>query len=355
MLKSVEIARPGHPDKVCDQIADALVDEFLRRDPKSTVDLQVLGGHGMVMVAGTVDSKADFDAAKIVLQVYKEIGYKDEIEPFIHLERPSEDLSRVLVRGGTRGTTIAYGYASRETREFLPRALVYARAITRRLDDLREQDPQFNWLGPDGKVQVTMQGQKTVAVSLLAQHDVGVEPHHVQSQLLDSVVTPIIGQQEGVKIFVNSGGPFTLGGFEMGVGSSGRKILSDTYGGLLPSTDFGLSGKDPSQPPRAGSYMARFIAKQLVREEVAGNVFVKIGYTIGQVDPVFVEAVTGKGQDLSDLVKGRFDLRIESIVEFLKLRQPFYRRATQYGQFGHDGFPWEDPREEETVDISTEI
>ena len=277
MLKSVEIARPGHPDKICDQIADALVDEYLRRDPQSAVDIQVLGGHGMVMVAGTVDSKADFDASKIVMQVYKEIGYTDELEPFIHLERPSEDLSRIIVKGGARGTTVAYGYATRETREFLPRALVYAQAMTRRLDDLRERDPQYSWLRPDGKVQVTMDGQKPVAVSISAQHEAGVEKNYIQSRLMEDVVQPVIGQEDGVKLFINSGGAFTKGGFEAGAGSSSRKVLADTYGGLLPSTDFVLSGKDPCQPARAGTYMARFIAKQLVHEGIASNIFIKIG------------------------------------------------------------------------------
>lgn len=342
MLKSVELARPGHPDKICDQIADALVDEYLRRDPLSAVDLQVLGGHGMVMVAGTVDSKADFDASQIVRKVYKEIGYNDDIEPFIHLERPSEDLSRILVKGGARGTTVAYGYATRETREFLPRALVYAQAMARRLDDLQERDPQYAWLRPDGKVQVTMNGQKPVAVSIAAQHEAGLEHNYIQSRLMEDVVHPVIGQDDGVKLFVNSGGAFTQGGFEAGAGSSSRKVLADTYGGLLPSTDFVLSGKDPCQPARAGTYMARFIAKQLVQEGVAPNVFVKIGYTIGQMDPIFVEAVTGKGQDLTELVKERFDLRIDAIVALLDLRQPIYQRATRYGQFGRDGMPWEE-------------
>jgi S-adenosylmethionine synthetase len=341
MLKTVEVPLAGHPDKICDQIVDALVDEYLRRDPKSLVDIQAMGSNGMLMIGGTVDSKADFDCAKIVRDVYASIGYDDEIEPFVNIEKPSEDMARVLVKGGAQGTTVVYGYATKETREFLPRAYVYANAIAKRLDDLRKMDKDFSWLRPDGKVQLTMDGNTPVAVTVMAQHDPKLDLTHIQMQLVNAVIIPVLGEHSGIKLLVNSGGIFGAGGFSTHAGASGRKIQADTYGGLLPSSDFGLSGKDPRKPSRAGTYMARYAAKNLVAQGVAGNVLISVAYGMGQPDPIFIEAHSGKGEDLSAIVKAQFDFRPEAIVERLDLAKPIYGKVSTYGQFGRDGLPWE--------------
>lgn len=342
MLKTVEVPLSGHPDKICDQIVDSILDEYLKRDPKSAVDIQALGSHGILMIAGTADSKADFDVATIASGVYKQIGFEDEIEPFVNIERPSDGVSRAMVGGGARGTSIVYGYATKETREYLPRAVVYANAIARRLDDLRRLDDQFPFLLPDGKVQIAMDGKNVIAVSVSVQHDQGVEISHVQSLIVDHGIMPIIGEQSGVKLFVNSGGKFIDGGFSACGGASGRKELTDTYGGLLPHGGASFTGKDPLQPARCGQYMARFVAKNLVARGVSGNVLINAGYTIGHQEPIFLRAVTGSGEDISKQVKEEFDFRPEAIVERLDLRRPIFGRIASYGQFGREGVPWED-------------
>lgn len=345
MLKVVEAPLAGHPDKMCDQIVEAIVDEYLRRDPLSRLDLQALGTHGMVMIGGVVDSRADFDAADLVRRVYEKIGYKDGVEPFVNAERPTEDVARTIVQGGAQGTTVVHGYATRETREFMPRPVVYANALAKRVDDLRRTDPLFSWLRPDGKVQVALDGERVVSVALIVEHDEAMELPYLQTLLLDQVITPICGADEGMKVFVNPSGKFTNGGFAAGVGVSGRKVLADSYGGLLPHGGAALAGKDPLKPARSGNYMARAVAKQLVREGVAGNVLVTIGYTTGLNEPTLFAVRGGAGEDLTDMVRQRFDFRPEAIVERLRLRQPWYEATAMFGQFGREGLPWEDPLE----------
>lgn len=342
MLKVVEAPLPGHPDKMCDQIVEAIVDEYLRRDPLSRLDLQALGSHGMIMIGGVVDSRADFDAAELARRVYSDIGYSDGIEPFVNAERPTEDVARTIVQGGAQGTTVVHGYATRETREFLPRPVVYANTLARRIADLRRVDPLFAWLKPDGKVQIALEGERVVAVTLIIEHDEVMEQPAVQAALYEHVIKPVCGEDEGMKIFVNPSGKFTNGGFAAGVGVSGRKVLADSYGGLLPHGGAALAGKDPLKPARAGSYMARAVAKQLVREGLASNVLVTIGYTTGMNEPTLLSARGGNGEDLTDVIRARFDLRPEAIVERLRLRQPWYQASSMFGQFGNEAMPWEE-------------
>ncbi len=342
MLRIVEAPLAGHPDKMCDQIVDAIVDEYLRRDPLSRLDLQALGTHGMMMIGGVVDSRADFDAAELVRKTYEKIGYKDSLEPFVNAEKPTEDVARTIVQGGAQGTAVVYGYATKETREFLPTPVVYANALARQIDSLRRTDPLFAWLRPDGKVQIAMDGERVVSVTLIIEHDDAMEAAQVQALLAEHVIAPICGEDEGMKIFINPSGKFTNGGFSAGVGVSGRKVLADSYGGLLPHGGAAMAGKDPLKPARAGSYMARAVAKQLVSEGTAGNVLVTIGYTTGMNQPILVSARAGNGQDLTELIKTRYDFRPEAIVERLRLRQPWYEASSIFGQFGREGFPWEE-------------
>jgi S-adenosylmethionine synthetase len=342
MLKTVEVPLLGHSDKVCDQIVEGLLDEYLRRDPKSRVNLKACGSNGMLMIGGVVDSRADFDSSSLAKNIYKEIGYTDDIEPFVNIERPAEDLARTIINGGAQGTTTVYGYATKETREFLPRACVYANAIARRIDDLRKLNEAFSFLLPDGKVQVTMDGEKMIAVTVSVQHDSSVDRSIVQSNILENVIMPIIGSDNGVKIFINSAGAFSQGGLSAGAGASGRKVLADTYGGLLPHCGAIFCGRDPLQPSRAGTLMARYVAKNIVASGMCGNVFITVGYAIGHHDPIFIQATTGKNEDITNIVKDKFDFRPDAIVEQLNLRQPFYHRMSLYGYFGKDGAPWEE-------------
>ena len=180
MPKAVESTLAGQPDKMCDQIADAIVDEYLRRDPKAQVDINVLGAHGMLMIAGEVDSTADFDCGALAAQVYKEIGYAEEIQVFVNLGERSPAMKEARARPSD--TVVLTGYATRETREMLPRALVYAHTIARRVDELRNTDPAFQWLMPDGKVQLVMEGARVQSVTVLASHRDFIEPKDVEIQ-----------------------------------------------------------------------------------------------------------------------------------------------------------------------------
>lgn len=342
MLKAVEAPLAGHPDKVCDLLVESVIDEYLRRDLLSKMDIQALGSNGMVMLGGVVDSRADFDVTEIARKAYESVGYSDPVELFVNLERPKEEPRRSTQGGGAQGTAIVHGYATRETRELLPRAVVYANAIARRVDDLRKTDTRFSWLRPDGKVQLVMEGDKVVAVTIIAAHDESMDLPQVQNLLLEHAVTPVLGAIEGTKVFINPVGPFTTGGFSMNAGVSGRKTLSDTYGGLLPHGGFALVGKDPLKPSRAGTYMARFAARELVKEGLASNVLISAVYSVGLVEPVLLTARAGDGKDISDLVKERFDFRPEAIVERFNLRRPIYAAGVHYGIFGREGMPWEE-------------
>jgi S-adenosylmethionine synthetase len=236
-------------------------------------------------------------------------------------------------------TVIVNGYATRETREFLPLPYVLAQGVVRRLDDLRKLDPQFHWLGADGKAQMMMEGKKVKAVTLLASHASDVAPLEVQARLLERVVSPIIGGEEA-KIFINPLGRFSGQGFQVEAGVSGRHSDVDFYGGLIPHGNASPIGKDPRRAERAGAYMARFVAKQLVKERKAEAVMVSLVYTLGKNEPVGIEVKGGK-VELTEFVKQNFNFNLDDIVEKFDLKKPRYRSLSVYGQFGHDGLPWE--------------
>jgi len=347
MRKAVESTTTGQPDKVCDQIADAIVDEYLRRDRDARLDLRVLGSHGMLMIGGEVDSAADFDVAELARQVYREIGYLDEIEVFANVERGSEDMRR-MPRGASMDTVVVNGYATRETREMLPLPLVMAHTMARRLDDLRRNDLQFQWLQPDGKVQVLMEKDRVTAVTMLVSHAPQIDLRDVQNAMIDRVIAPLAGEH-GVQLHINAAGPFTAFGFQADSGISGHKTHVDTYGGLIPHGDHALCGKDPLKAERAGAYMARFAARHLVEQGLVSSALVNVVYTLGRAEPIHVHAVgtpeksRGAKLDLTEIIKQRFDFRPEAIAERLDLRTPRYREAACFGQIGRAGFPWEDP------------
>ncbi|MFH1089250.1 MAG: methionine adenosyltransferase domain-containing protein [Candidatus Uhrbacteria bacterium] len=343
-MKAVEALAAGQPDKICDQIADGIVDEYLRRDPESRLDIKVLGSHGMIMIGGEVNSTADFDVAALVKQIYQEIGYQDEVEVFVNVEPSSEEMKTTR---GSYDTVIVNGYATRETREFLPLPLVLAQGMVRRLDDLRRLDPAFYWLGPDGKVQIVMNGKKVSAVTLLASHAADVSLIDLQTKLLERVIEPVVGH-DGAQIFINPIGSFISSGFQADAGASGRRPNADFYGGLIPHGDASPIGKDPFRAERAGAYMARYVAKQLVAQGLAESAMVSLVYTLGRLEPIMIEvkAVAEKSRgakmDFTNLVKEKYNFNLASIVEQFDLKKPRYRAVSVYGHFGREGLPWEE-------------
>jgi S-adenosylmethionine synthetase len=342
MKKAVEAPLLGHPDRVCDFLVESIVDEYLRRDPFSRLDIQALGTHGMIMVGGVVESQADFAVIDIVRDAYHTIGYDDVPNFFVNVERPRFEPGRSTRRDeGAQGTAILYGYATNKTREMLPPAVVYARALAARIDTLRFSDARFSWLQPDGKVQVIMDDDRVIQVVILASHRADIDTHQVQHLLLTHAVEPVFGSSEGIELFINPVGSFTTGGFLLNAGVSGRKVLADLYGGLLPHGGVALVGKDPLKPARAGTYMARYVAKQLVREGISSQILVQVVYTAGLAAPAYVQAVTAEGVDVTHLFAERYDFRPEAIVERFHLRLPLYAGLLRSGCVGAPTLPWE--------------
>ncbi len=344
MFKTVESVTAGQPDKVCDQIAEAIVDEYLRRDSESRVDIHVFGSQGMLMIGGEVQSHADFDVGALAKKVYQEIGYPDDIEVFANIAEPSEEMRRV--KTGVMDTVVVNGYATNETLERLPRPVVFAHALTRRLDQLRKTDPKFSWMKPDGKVQIVMERDQIESLTLLCGHHVSIHERDVRSALLEALVIPF-GGEEGMHVFINPIGSFTVCGFRADSGASGRKVTVDTYGGLIPHGDKSFSGKDPLRAERAGAYVARAAARSLVDQGLVANALVNVVYTMGRAEPVCLSAV-GMGEksrgakiDLTALVKKTFDFRPEAIAERFRLKRPIYQQTAVYGTFGREEFPWE--------------
>jgi len=344
MLKIAESYLQGHPDKVCDQIADAILDEFLRRDRDTRANIEVFGGNGAIMVSGTVKSRADFDVGEVVKQTYKEIGYEDQIEPFVHLgEFETEELP--LSKGASTDQVVCNGYATRATVEILPLPLVMARTLAKRIDEARQHNHSMQWLKEDGKVLITLDKRQVKSVSILCQHKEEVKVQEVVNGMLEEIIKPVIGSIEDVKLLVNPAGPFTHGGLAYKAGISGRQIASDLYGGLIPHGNMTLSGKDPQNPARAGAYMARHIAKSMVASGKASQCLVKIAYTVGRIDPIVFQVSGDNGEDLTELAKQNFKLTINEIVDRFNLKKPIYRRISTHGQVGRNDVEWELPSE----------
>ncbi len=340
MKKSVVIPLSGHSDKVCDQIADAIVDEYLRRDPMSRVHVTVLGSHGMAMIGGEVQSSADFDVSALARAVYKDIGYEDDIEVFANMEQ-----TELFPPRGTSATpVIVQGYATAETRERLPRPLVHARTFAAHLETLRLSELAYAWMRPDGMLGVTCENGAVSSVALHVSHREAISVNDVRTAMLEQVHL-VFG--EGTAVSVNATGIYTKDGWHARAGGSGRQAASDTYGGFVPHGDVGLSGRDPFDPARAGTYAARAAARMLVDMGLVQAAQVTVAYEPGRVEPAFIRA-TGAGikargvsMDMTDVVKNEFDFRIEAIVERLKLQRPMYRACSASGQVGGVGQAWE--------------
>ncbi|MHB8830699.1 MAG: methionine adenosyltransferase [Patescibacteria group bacterium] len=337
---TVESVTSGHPDKVCDQISDAVLDAFLGQDATSRVAVESFGSHGLLVLGGEVTSSAQVDVEKLARQVYKDIGYDDDLHVITNIVQQSPDISQGVDIGGAGDQGIMYGYATNETPEFLPRAVVLAHKLSSGLESLRRSG-QLPWLKPDGKTQVTMHDGKLSALVVSTQHAEEVEINQIHEALIQSLIQPIVQDLDGIEIFINPTGKFVLGGFEADTGLTGRKIMVDTYGGLIPHGGGCFSGKDPTKVDRSAAYMARFVAKNIVANGLANQCLVSVAYAIGRAEPVMVSAVDENGRQISSDVLSKFDFRPRAIMERLGLRQPIYYQTAAYGHFGKLGLPWE--------------
>ncbi len=339
---TVESVTSGHPDKICDQISDAILDAYLAKDPYSRVAVETFGSHGLLVIGGEVTSKGEVDASGIALRLYRDIGYADELNVITNIARQSLDIAQGVDSGGAGDQGWMAGFAADETPEFLPRAVVMAHKLTSGLERLRRDDPECKWLGPDGKAQVTIQSGRTKTVLVSCQHDEKITQPEIKEILTRKLIGPVVGDLSRVEILINPTGKFVIGGFASDTGLTGRKIMVDTYGGLIPHGGGCFSGKDPTKVDRSAAYMARFAAKNVVASGWARECLVSVAYAIGRAEPLMVHAETEGGKDLSALVKERFDFRPQAIIERLGLRRPIYLKTAAYGHFGRSGFPWEE-------------
>jgi S-adenosylmethionine synthetase len=343
---TVESVTSGHPDKICDQISDTILDAYLTLDPKSRVAVETFGGHGKLVIGGEVTSKGKVDYVKIARDVYKEIGYTDKLEISAHVVEQSPDIALGVDTGGAGDQGIMYGFATNETPEFLPKGVVLAHKLARRLDEAREttdKNKKIKWLRPDGKTQVTYTNGKLHTVLVSAQHLPNISPEEIKKEITKKIILPVLSAEEKkkVKILVNPTGQFVKGGFEADTGLTGRKIMVDTYGGIIPHGGGCFSGKDATKVDRSGAYMARFVAKNLVAAGYGKEVLISVAYAIGMAEPLMIEAVNEKGKDLAEIVRKNFDFKPLAIIERLGLRNPIFRPTAIYGHFGKKKLPWE--------------
>ena len=337
---TVESVTSGHPDKVCDQISDAVLDACLAQDPMSRVAVESFGGHGLVVVGGEVTTNAKVDYEAIAKKVYKDVGYDQEMKYIINVVQQSPDIAQGVDTGGAGDQGMMYGFATNETPEFLPLAIVRVHALAKGLEDLRKQG-DIKWLRPDGKTQITVINGVIKTVLVSTQHDKDVNQEEIKTTLIEKLIKPILGDISGVEILVNPTGRFVQGGFEADTGLTGRKIMVDTYCGLISHGGGCFSGKDPSKVDRSAAYMARFVAKNLVANGYAKECLVSLAYAIGRAEPVMVEAIDENGKSLAEIAKANFDFKPQAIIKQLDLRRPIYQQTAAYGHFGKEILPWE--------------
>ena len=339
---TVESVTEGHPDKICDQISDAILDAYLKLDPKSRVAVEVFGGHGKLVIGGEVTSKGIVDYVQIARDVYQNIGYTDDLEISAHIVTQSPDIAQGVDTGGAGDQGIMYGFATNETEEYLPKGVVLAHKLAKSLEEKRK-NREIEWLGPDGKTQVTYRGGKLQTVLISTQHLSSVTLEEIKKEVTQKIIHPFLSDEEKntVNILVNPTGKFVAGGFEADTGLTGRKIMVDTYGGLIPHGGGCFSGKDATKVDRSGAYMARYVAKNLVAQGYGKEVLVSVAYAIGLAEPLMIEAINEKGEDLSLVVKQNFDFKPRSIIKELNLWMPIFSKTSKYGHFGKKDLPWE--------------
>lgn len=338
---TVESVTAGHPDKVCDQISDAILDAYLEQDPSSRVAMETFGAHGLLVIGGEVTSHGTVDHEALARSVYRDIGYEDELHVMTNVVAQSPDIAQGVDTGGAGDQGIMYGYACDETSELLPRALVLTHALARGLEDLRRTDSACSWLRPDGKTQVTVQNGKVSALLVSTQHDPSVSQEEIRRVLIEKLFAPAVGDLSDIEVLTNPTGAFVLGGFAADTGLTGRKIMVDTYGGLAPHGGGAFSGKDPTKVDRSAAYFCRYVARQAVTDGLAKQCLASVAYAIGRAEPLMVEVENEQGESLAPWAKERFDFRPAAMIERLGLRRPLYRQTAAYGHFGRLGLPWE--------------
>jgi len=363
-----ESVTEGHPDKVCDQISDAILDDLISQDPKSRVACETLTTTGLVLLAGEISSKGYSDFQKIVRDTVKEIGYTQAEYGFDYktccvlssIHEQSSDISQGVneFEGHEQGAGdqgLMFGYACKETDELMPLPIMLAHKLVKRLSQMR-RDNSLNYLRPDGKSQVTVEYQNNIpqrvdAVVIAAQHNQEIKIEDLRADIVEMVIKKVIPAQmldKNTKFFINRTGRFEQGGPFADSGVTGRKIIVDTYGGVGSHGGGCFSGKDPSKVDRSGSYMARYIAKNLIAAGLADRIEVQIAYAIGVAEPVSIMVDsfgTAKVSEnmIKEMIWKHFELKPKKMIDHLDLMKPIYKKTASFGHFGRreDSFTWE--------------
>ena len=359
-----ESVTEGHPDKICDQISDAILDDILSQDPNSRVACEVSVTTGLVLVMGEVTTKGYCDVQKIVRQVVDEIGYNrgkfgfdsENLAVLVALNEQSPDIAMGVDTDGAGDQGMMFGYACKETEELMPLPIMLSHKLAKRLTDLRKLEGHKE-LRPDGKTQVSVEYDDlgnvvridTIVVS--TQHDEEVTQEYLRNLIIEEVIKPIIPEKlmdENTRIFVNPTGRFVIGGPKGDSGLTGRKIIVDTYGGYAPHGGGAFSGKDPTKVDRSACYMARYVAKNMVAAGFAEKMQIQLSYAIGVAEPTSICVETfGTSKytevELIKIIRDNFELTPKGIITTLNLRRPIYKLTTNYGHFGRNDLdlPWE--------------
>ncbi len=369
-LITSESVTEGHPDKICDQISDGVYDEMLKSDPDARSAVECFCTTGLVVVGGEVTTKSYVNIDKVVRNVLKDIGYdkqeygfcSDDVGIMVTVHEQSPDISQGVTEGegeykemGAGDQGLMIGYATNETPELMPLPIILAHRLTERLAKVRK-DGTLPYLRPDGKSQVTIEYEDGVAkraetVVIAAHHSEHVGTKKLRADIREKVIEPVMGHliDSKTNILINATGRFIIGGPPADTGLTGRKIVVDTYGGIVPHGGGCFSGKDLTKVDRSGAYMARYVAKNVVAAGLADRCQLQVAYAIGVAEPVglyidtFGTARIGEGEILA-LIQKHFDFRPKRIIEELQLRRPIFRKTAAYGHFGRNDkdFTWED-------------
>ena len=355
-ILTAESVTEGHPDKLCDTIADSVLDACLSSDPAARVACEVMATAGKIIVAGEITARDLPDIPAIVCQTVRETGYGSDYEVEVITHDQSGDIAGAVEgdpKMGAGDQGIMYGCACNETAELLPLPVVMAHRLALLLTNARKAGTILG-LGPDGKAQVSVEYQggsphRIAAVVVSCQHDADKDMDELRREIIRHVIVPALRDlypDPKTEVFINPSGRFVLGGFEADTGLTGRKLMADTYGGLAPHGGGALSGKDGSKVDRSGAYMARYIAKNLVAAGLAERCTVSLAYAIGRAEPVAVDIdahQTGKYPEavLERAVRAVFDLTPAGMISALGLDRPIFARFCNYGHFTHQDAPWE--------------
>lgn len=359
-----ESVSEGHPDKVCDQVSDAVLDYVLQEDPTGRVACECFATTGLIVVGGEITTTTYIDLPELVRGVIRDIGYTKAEYRFDSescavvnvINRQSPDIAQGVDTGGAGDQGMMFGYANTETDEYMPATIQYSHHLVKRLADIRKNSPAvMPYLRPDAKAQVSIEYgdngemKRVATVVVSTQHDPDVKQSRIKEDIVENVVKAVIPEHlitSATQYHINPTGKFEIGGPHGDTGLTGRKIIVDTYGGRAPHGGGAFSGKDPTKVDRSAAYAARHLAKNIVAAGIARECTIQVAYAIGVADPVSILVDThGTGTVPSHLIEDfivkNVDLKPASIIERLNLRRPIYRASAAYGHFGRHEFPWE--------------